>query len=145
MRHLAIIIGVLFVSGLLSACKNREVNENEGPNFSEIHEDIEYHFDKVNIDGVDYHILERDRNNPHEGFGFMALNGIRLIKNQDSIKAYLKTIMDAQAEILSKINNQSLDETDENLRLRLEDYLSRYTYPEVEKETGQVQSTRGEN
>ncbi|MCV9385900.1 hypothetical protein [Reichenbachiella ulvae] len=80
----------------LASCENRDVNHGDGPNFSEIHEDINYHFDRIVIDDVEYFILERDRNNPHEGFGFMALNGKKIRNNQDSIKAYLKTIMELQ-------------------------------------------------
>lgn len=93
---------IIFISALV-ACKNRDVSEGAGPNFNEIHEDIHYHFDKVAIEGAEYHILERDRNNPHEGFGFMALNGADIKSNQDSIKAYLKTILDFQVRISAKI------------------------------------------
>ena len=32
-------------------------------------------FQTIVIDGCEYLILERDRNNPHEGFGFMAHKG----------------------------------------------------------------------
>jgi len=32
-------------------------------------------FDIIEIDGCEYLILERDRNNPHEGFGFMSHKG----------------------------------------------------------------------
>ncbi|PIB35458.1 hypothetical protein BFP72_08665 [Reichenbachiella sp. 5M10] len=94
------------------SCENRDVNHGSGPNFSEIHEDIHYHFDETVIDGVKYHILERDRNNPHEGFGFMALNGVDIRKNQDSIKAYLKTILELQivtAAQQQKIENVEME------------------------------------
>lgn len=104
-RLLIFLLVVFFLSSC--ACENREVNPETGPDFSEIHENMEYHFDRVKIDGNEYFILERDRNNPHEGFGFMALNGSKFGHNQDSIKAYLKTVLDVQSEILAKLNNQS--------------------------------------
>ena len=60
---------------LVSACKNREVNMSS----SQIQEvDIlsrEYNFHIIEIDGCHYLILEIDRNNPHEGFGFFAHRG----------------------------------------------------------------------
>lgn len=100
----------------LNACENRDVNQNDGPNFSEIHEDIQYHFDQVEIEGHEYYILERDRNNPHEGFGFMAMKANRTMKNQDSIKAYLKTLLDIQVELLAKQSGLSVEETEENVK-----------------------------
>ena len=106
------------------ACENREVNPETGPDFSEIHENIEYHFDKIKIDGNEYFILERDRNNPHEGFGFMALNGSKFSHNQDSIKAYLKTVLDVQSEILAKLNNQSKESERKNIENTLNLNLS---------------------
>lgn len=96
----------------LISCENRDVNHADGPNFSEIHEDIQYHFDQVEIEGHEYYILERDRNNPHEGFGFMAMKANRTMKNQDSIKAYLKTLLDLQVELLAKQSGQSVEETE---------------------------------
>lgn len=95
----------------LSSCENRDVNYSDGPNFSEIHEDIEYHFDQVVIDGHEYYILERDRNNPHEGFGFMAMKANKTIGNLDSIKAYLKTIVDIQTETLAQASGKSVEES----------------------------------
>ena len=109
---------------LIASCKNREVNEHEGPNFSEIHEDIEYHFDSVVINGIEYHILERDRNNPHEGFGFMALNGASILDNQDSIKAYLKTVLEVQAEIQANLKNEPIETTEEQINYIFKENLS---------------------
>lgn len=104
-----VFIGLTFLS--MVSCENREVGNTEGPNFREIHEEIQYHFDEVEIDGNEYFILERDRNNPHEGFGFMAMKANKSIANQDSIKAYLKTILDLQTQILANQNKQPLEET----------------------------------
>lgn len=108
------------------SCENREINQEEGPNFSEIHEDIQYNFDEVEINGLKYLILERDRNNPHEGFGFMALKGEINRYNQDSIKAYLKISIELQNRILSKLNNQSLESLNNDSDQKLLEYLPIY-------------------
>lgn len=105
------------------ACENREVNHADGPNFNIIHEEINSRFDEIQIDGNDYYILERDRNNPHEGFGFMALNGSKLIANQDSIKAYLRTMMDLQMQILANTSNTKLSEIEAQTNSKINDYL----------------------
>lgn len=105
------IVSILIV-GLVISCENREVNHEDGPNFREIHEDIQYHFDHVEIDGLDYYVLERDRNNPHEGFGFMALDGRILTAKQDSSIAYMKTILEMQVRLNAKINNISYETSD---------------------------------
>lgn len=128
-----IIIGCLLT--FLYSCENREVNQDEGPNFSEIHEEIEYHFDEVDINGLQYLILERDRNNPHEGFGFMALKGEQIRSNQDSIKAYLKTMLDLQNQILSKLNNRSIEEVNQNTQELFIQYLPEERKPAEENVT----------
>jgi hypothetical protein len=121
-RLLKFLLVVFFLSSC--ACENREVNPETGPDFSEIHENMEYHFDRVKIDGNEYFILERDRNNPHEGFGFMALNGSKFGSNQDSIKAYLKTILEVQSEILAKLNSQSKESVSKDIENILNSNLS---------------------
>lgn len=106
------IIGFLAIAMVaLWSCENRDVNHADGPNFSEIHEDIQYHFDQIDIDGHQYYILERDRNNPHEGFGFMAMKADRVIQNQDSIKAYLKTMLEVQTQILAAQRGATYEDT----------------------------------
>ncbi|WP_109830408.1 hypothetical protein [Reichenbachiella versicolor] len=122
---------------LLTGCvENKDVNSSYGPNFREIHEDIHFHFDEVVVDGNKYLILERDRNNPHEGFGFMALKGNDMKSNQDSIKAYLKTILELQKKILS---NQGLKEVESLTESLLENNMiksksMRYTNKNAEEE-----------
>ena len=106
------------------SCENKEINADEGPNFSEIHEQIQYNFDEVEINGLKYLILERDRNNPHEGFGFMALKGESNRSNQDSIKAYLKTSIALQNMILSELKRMSLEEVESNTQLLFEKYYT---------------------
>lgn len=117
MNKLTIYISAFLL--LTSSCENREVNPETGPDFSEIHDNLEYHFDRVKIDGYEYLILERDRNNPHEGFGFMALNGTRIGGNQDTLRAYLKTVLEVQSEILGLLN----EEPKEDAAFRIDEIL----------------------
>ncbi len=114
----------LLILTFFFSCENKEINENEGPNFSEIHEQIQYNFDEVEINGLKYLILERDRNNPHEGFGFMALKGESNRKNQDSIKAFLKTSIALQNRILSKLNRKSLEEVEDSTQRLFDKYYT---------------------
>ena len=107
---------LLAMLSMISSCENREVNHEDGPNFREIHEDIQYHFDQVEIDGLNYYLLERDRNNPHEGFGFMALDGRILTAKTDSALAYLKTIMEMQTRLNAKLNNTSYEAAEQESR-----------------------------
>ncbi|MEL7148883.1 MAG: hypothetical protein AAFO69_21085, partial [Bacteroidota bacterium] len=87
----------------LQACKNRDVNPVDLET-REMHETIlPTDFDSITVNGIDYLLMERDRNNPHEGFGFMALNGRQLIKKQDSILAYQQLILENQIRILQKL------------------------------------------
>ena len=134
MRTTLVFFVVLIAS---NACKNRDVNYGEGPNFSEIHEDIQYHFDQIAIEGSEYFILERDRNNPHEGFGFMALKGNDIKANQDSIKAFLKTILDFQVKQYAVQNSMSDEESsayaDELFRFYLNQSKSPYRLHEKKK------------
>ncbi len=92
---------------LLSCSPNREVSIDQGPGVREIHDDIEVHFDEVTVNGVEYLILEKDRNNPDEGFGFMALKGNLIVNHTDSAIAYLRTVIEVQAKILAKLDTIS--------------------------------------
>jgi hypothetical protein len=111
------------VAVLAIGCENREINgdENMVQTYSDLPlDDIEQHFQKIWLDDVQYFILERDRNNPHEGFGFMALKGNVLINKQDSIIAYFQTSMQAQAEILSILKKTSVDDELSSLQSQLQ-------------------------
>lgn len=68
---LTLLVGITF----FTTCKNREANPDTGPSIREIHEEGEYHFSVVEVDGCEYLMLMMDRNHPHEGFGFMAHKG----------------------------------------------------------------------
>lgn len=96
---------------LLVACENKELNEGEEFRPRELHDDFkETHFSHVWIDGVEYLMLMMDNNNPHEGFGFMALRGNAIIEKQDSTLAYLRTIGEFQVQILAQLKKQSEEE-----------------------------------
>jgi hypothetical protein len=90
-------------------CKNRDINEGEQFKPREIHEDIMFSFDKITVDGIEYLILEKDNNNPHEGFGFMALRGNKLMEKTDTILAYLKTIRELQAKNYAMNSKKPVD------------------------------------
>ena len=100
------IIGFSFI--LLTACQNRDINEGEEFKPREIHENIQFHFDKIQVDGVEYLILEKDNNNPHEGFGFMAFRANILLEKQDTVIAYLQTIKELQERTYAAVSRKSL-------------------------------------
>ncbi|MFY0601801.1 MAG: hypothetical protein JXR03_19155 [Cyclobacteriaceae bacterium] len=102
----------LLLAGFIYSCENRDLNEGEAFKPREIHENISFNFDKINVDGVEYLILEKDNNNPHEGFGFMAFRANSLLEKQDTVLAYLKTVTALQNKILSEITETPLDEVE---------------------------------
>ena len=101
---LSVILVVLIIS---FGCENQSLSEDEKFATREIHENVEWHFDKIDVDGVEYLILEKDNNNPHEGFGFMSIRANTLLQKQDSILAYLKANQDMQAKIYATLNGIS--------------------------------------
>ena len=120
-----IIMGSLLLPLLLvlSSCKNEEISDDSIYTFREIHEDVQWHFDQIELGNSNYYILERDRNNPHEGFGFMAFNGDRLTGKQDTLIALMKANLYANARILSKLNRTDPDEELEALMNIFDEYL----------------------
>lgn len=105
------IIYILVVCMTLFSCKNRDLNEGEKFRPREVHDSFQdSHFAKVTIDGVEYLMMERDNNNPHEGFGFMAYRGNRMIEKQDTALAYLKAIYELQ--VLTYAESSGRDITD---------------------------------
>ncbi len=60
---------------LIVGCENRDANPETNISMGEIHEEGEYHFTVILIDNCEYLMLMMDRNQPHEGFGFMAHKG----------------------------------------------------------------------
>ena len=101
---LSVILVVLIIS---FGCENQSLSEDEKFSTREIHENVQWHFDKIEVDGAEYLILEKDNNNPHEGFGFMSIRANTLLQKQDSILAYLKANQDMQAKIYATLNGIS--------------------------------------
>lgn len=115
---LAVISIVVF-----SGCNNRDLNEGVAFRAREIHEKVDYHFDKIDVDGIEYLILEKDNNNPHEGFGFMAFRANLLMEKQDSIIAYLRTLTEVQNQILASVSRKPLAEVEDNTAAIFNKYL----------------------
>ena len=101
---LSVILFILIVS---LGCKNQSLSEDEKFATREIHENVQWHFDKIDVDGVEYLILEKDNNNPHEGFGFMSIRANNILQKQDSILAYLKANQQMQAKLYAKLHDIS--------------------------------------
>ena len=118
-------IVIIFLALIIFSCENRDINEGEQFRPRQVHDSFQnVEFSKVTIDGVEYLMLERDNNNPHEGFGFMAFRANNLVQKQDSIMAYLQAIGDMQSRIYAQINNLSLEESDTLYNDLLNYYLS---------------------
>ncbi len=102
-----IILCVILLIITLIGCKNQSLSEDEKFATREIHENVQWHFDKIDVDGVEYLILEKDNNNPHEGFGFMSIRANNILQKQDSILAYLKANQQMQAKLYASLYNVS--------------------------------------
>ena len=112
-----------FVLLILQSCQNRDINEGEAFKPREIHEDIVFHFDMIEVDGVEYLILEKDNNNPHEGFGFMALRGNKLIEKSDTALAYLRTLTELQTRMYAAMTRRTYEDTRTEVDELLKGYL----------------------
>lgn len=107
------LLGILLFFCVIISCKNRDINEGEEFRPRSIHENFEeFEFDTVTVDGIDYWIMERDNNNPHEGFGFMAVRANPLFDKQDSILAHLKALGEMQSLIYARLYKVSVLESD---------------------------------
>jgi len=96
---------------LLASCENRDLNEGEEFRPREVHDSFQdSHFAKVTIDGVEYLMMERDNNNPHEGFGFMAYRGNNMIEKQDTALAYLRAIYELQIRMYAETTGRAMDD-----------------------------------
>lgn len=93
---------------LISSCQNKDINEGEEFRPRAVSDSFEdSHFQRVKVDGVEYLMMERDNNNPHEGFGFMAFRANTLVEKQDTVLAYLKTFQTFQIKIYARLSNIS--------------------------------------
>jgi hypothetical protein len=98
---------LMLSAAMIYSCENKSLHDADDFKPREIHEELPMNFDKIEIDGVEYLILEKDYNNPHEGFGFMAFRANKMIEKQDTVLAYLKTISDMQVLMYQKLYNVS--------------------------------------
>ncbi|MCP4458119.1 MAG: hypothetical protein GY816_08875 [Cytophagales bacterium] len=104
---------LIFICTLLFliSCKNRDLNEGEEFRPREVHDSFQdSHFAKVTIDGVEYLMMERDNNNPHEGFGFMAYRGNRMIEKQDTTLAYVRALFEIQVRMYAETSGRDIGE-----------------------------------
>ncbi len=108
----------------IESCKNREVTP-EDLEIRDIHTNFPDKFDTIQVFGQDYIILERDRNNPHEGFGFMALRGDKLFANQDSAKAYQRLILENQIRIIARLEGRTIEDVRFEMEAKLLEELSK--------------------
>ncbi|MFK7954288.1 MAG: hypothetical protein AB8B73_15665 [Ekhidna sp.] len=93
---------------LLFSCNNSDINEGEEFRPRAVSDSFEdSHFQRVKVDGVEYLMMERDNNNPHEGFGFMAFRANTLVEKQDTVLAYLKTLQTFQNKIYARVSRIS--------------------------------------
>ncbi|MEM9327230.1 MAG: hypothetical protein AAGA85_16295 [Bacteroidota bacterium] len=138
MRLLTLTLVIVGCATLLG-CENTPINEGEEFRPKEIHENIDYHFDKIRVDGVEYLILSRDNNNPHEGFGFMAFRANQLVQKQDSTMAYLRMMAQLQKEMYAQQFNVPQAEVDQYAESLFERYLS--NAPNLRATTGESYSS----
>ena len=121
MRKLYVL--VLFTAYILG-CENRDINEGEEFRPREVNDSFnDVTFSKVTVDGIEYLMLERDNNNPHEGFGFMAFRANALMEKQDSVVAHLKTISEMQSRMYARLFNVQQEVADSLYRERFDYYL----------------------
>lgn len=96
-----LLIGTILV---FAGCENRDINEGEEFRPRAVNDNFDdTHFTKIVVDGVEYIMTERDNNNPHEGFGFMAFRANKLMEKQDTIISYLKSIQFFQNKLYSRM------------------------------------------
>ncbi|MEO1253967.1 MAG: hypothetical protein AAFY41_03640 [Bacteroidota bacterium] len=130
----ALILSSLLV---LLGCKNRDINEGEEFRPRELHDNFnDSHFTKIKVDGVEYLMMERDNNNPHEGFGFMAFRANKLMEKQDSIITYLKTMQYFQNKMYSRMFRISEDSGNTEFQIKFNEFILNETkeLEELERE-----------
>lgn len=122
MKNISYLILLLLL--VVFSCKNRDVNPINNDTLP-MHERKPINasdFDTVTIEGSVYYIMERDRNNPHEGFGFMALGGAQFKRKQDSILAYQKLLLKNQIRIIERLEGIPAADLEFDMQVQL-DYL----------------------
>ena len=117
------LLSICILSALIS-CENRDINDGEEFRPRELHDNFnDSHFTKVTVDGVEYLMMERDNNNPHEGFGFMAFRANNMIEKQDSIISYLKAMQYFQNKIYTRMYGISEDSGNVEFEAKFQEFL----------------------
>ena len=121
MKKLATLV---FLSFLLS-CDNHDINEGEEFRLRAVKDSFDnVEFAKVTVDGVEYLMMERDNNNPHEGFGFMAFRANKVIEKQDSIISFLRTMQFYQNKMYARMFDLTEAEAQAQFNASFVDFLS---------------------
>ncbi|WP_425391281.1 hypothetical protein [Ekhidna sp.] len=130
----------LFLVGsiaLLFSCENKDINEGEEFRPRAVNDNFEdTHFTKIKVDGVEYIMTERDNNNPHEGFGFMAFRANKLMEKQDTLISYMRTLQHFQNKIYTRMYGISEDSGQVAFEMKLIEFLKQETreLEELERE-----------
>lgn len=139
------IICVLCALALLISCQNRDINEGEEFRPRAVKDNFDdTHFTKITVDGVEYIMTERDNNNPHEGFGFMAFRANKLMEKQDTIISYLRAMQYFQSKIYSRMYRISEDSAQNEFEAKFIEYLLRENRELEELEREDLVNTKTE-
>ena len=115
---------ILLTAFCLFGCSNRDINEGEEFRLRAVKDSFDnVEFAKVTVDGVEYLMMERDNNNPHEGFGFMAFRANKVIEKQDSIISFLKAMQYYQNKMYARMYNLSEEEAQLQFNGTFQDFL----------------------
>ncbi len=130
-------LALVSLLAILVGCENKDINEGEEFRPRAVKDSFEdTHFTMVVVDGVEYILTERDNNNPHEGFGFMAFRANKLIEKQDTLMAYLKTMQHFQNKVYARLYGISEDSGQIAFEAKLFEFLAEETreLEELERE-----------
>ena len=121
----------LWIIGLITifvSCENKDINEGEEFRPRAVKDSFEdTHFTKIVVDGVEYILTERDNNNPHEGFGFMAFRANTMLEKQDTLISYLKTMQYFQNKMYSRMYGISEDSGQAEFESKFLEFLEEET------------------
>ena len=119
------ILTISIIALALAACQNHDINEGEQFRLRAVKDNFDnVEFAKVTVDGVEYLMMERDNNNPHEGFGFMAFRANKVIEKQDSIISFLKAMQFYQNRMYARMYNLSEEEAQIEFNGTFQEFLS---------------------